>query len=100
MAAIVHGIGTSSLIDTPPSRFFEPGGVFNRVLMEAPYQARCSDNKTAARVRPREHAIRYPYMQINRPGMVSMSTRQMLTGSISRAITPFRPPQPPQGGGA
>ncbi len=71
MAAIVHGIGTSSLIDTPPSRFFEPGGVFNRVLMEAPYQARCSDNKTAARVRPREHVIRYPYMQINRPGMVS-----------------------------
>jgi hypothetical protein len=33
-------------------------------------------------------------------GGLSMSTRQMLTGSISRAITPFRPPQPPQGGGA
>lgn len=32
-------------------------------------------------------------------GGLSMSTRQILTGSISRAITPFRPPQPPQGGG-
>ncbi|WP_206360596.1 replication initiation protein, partial [Pseudomonas viridiflava] len=71
MAAIAHCFGTSSLSDTPPSRFFEPGGVFNRVLTEAPYLARCSDNKTAARVRPREHAIRYPYIQINRPGMVS-----------------------------
>ena len=71
MAAIAHCFGESSLSDTPPSQFFEPGGVFNRVLMEAPYLARCSDNKTAARVRPREHAIRYPYMQINRPGMVS-----------------------------
>lgn len=71
MAAIAHCFGTSSLSDTPPSRFFEPGGVFNRVLTEAPYLARCSDNKTAARVRPREHAIRYPYMQINRRGMVS-----------------------------
>lgn len=42
-----------------------------RVLHEAPYLPRCSDNKTAARVRPREYAIRQPYMQINRPGMVS-----------------------------
>ncbi|HBO0354374.1 TPA: replication initiation protein, partial [Pseudomonas aeruginosa] len=43
----------------------------NRVLQEAPYLARCSDNKTAARVRPREYAISYPYIQTNRPGMVS-----------------------------
>ncbi|MCW5323647.1 replication protein A [Verminephrobacter aporrectodeae subsp. tuberculatae] len=39
--------------------------------MEAPYLPRCSDDKTATRIRPREYAIRYPYMQVNRPGMVS-----------------------------
>ncbi|POD00468.1 replication protein A, partial [Pseudomonas avellanae] len=42
-----------------------------RLLLEAPYMARCSDDKTATRVRPREYALRYPYMQVNRPGMVS-----------------------------
>lgn len=55
----------------PPSRFFEDGTALGRVLDEAPYLARCSDNKTAIRVRPREYALRYPYMQINRPGRVS-----------------------------
>lgn len=44
---------------------------FGRLLDEAPYLPRCSDNKTAAVVRPREYATRYPYMQVNRPGMVS-----------------------------
>lgn len=43
----------------------------SRILEEASYLARCSDNKTAMRVRPREYAIRYPYMQVNRPGRVS-----------------------------
>lgn len=42
-----------------------------RVLREAPYLPRCSDNKTAALVRPVLYAIRYPYMQVNRIGMVS-----------------------------
>ncbi|WP_185759807.1 replication initiation protein [Vibrio pectenicida] len=32
---------------------------------------RCSDNKTAALVRPRDLAIRWPYVQVNRPDMVS-----------------------------
>lgn len=41
------------------------------MLLEAPYLPRCSDDKTATRIRPREYAIRYPYMQVNRPGMVS-----------------------------
>lgn len=41
------------------------------MLVEAPYFPRCSDDKTATRVRPREYAVRYPYMQVNRPGMVS-----------------------------
>ncbi|KWS13699.1 replication protein A [Pseudomonas amygdali pv. ulmi] len=55
----------------PPARFFEDGTALNRLLLEAPYLARCSDDKTATRVRPREYALRYPYMQVNRPGMVS-----------------------------
>ncbi|EHK2041946.1 replication initiation protein, partial [Salmonella enterica] len=42
-----------------------------RLLNEAPYLPRCSDNKTAAIVRPVRYAIRYPYMQVNRSGMVS-----------------------------
>lgn len=56
---------------SPSRRFFEDGTALNRVVLEAPYLARCSDNKTATLVRPREYALRYPYMQINRPGMVS-----------------------------
>lgn len=42
-----------------------------RIFTEAPYFPRCSANKTAAIVRPREFALRYPYMQINREGRVS-----------------------------
>jgi hypothetical protein len=56
---------------TPSWRFFEHDTALSRVLDEAPYLARCSDNKTATRVRPREFALRYPYMQINRPGRLS-----------------------------
>ncbi|MDY7563396.1 replication initiation protein [Pseudomonas sp. AB6] len=56
---------------SPSERFFEDGTALNRIVLEAPYLARCSDNKTATLVRPREYALRYPYMQINRPGMVS-----------------------------
>jgi len=52
-------------------RYFQPSTALNRVLLEAPYLPRCSDDKTATRIRPREYAIRYPYMQVNRPGMVS-----------------------------
>lgn len=52
-------------------RFYTAGTALNRVLAEAPYLPRCSDDKTATRVRPKEYAIRYPYMQINRPGLVS-----------------------------
>lgn len=53
------------------ARFSEPGTALHRLLMEAAYLPRCSDNKTASMVRPREYAIRWPYMQVNRPGMVS-----------------------------
>ncbi|MGQ5525461.1 replication initiation protein [Chitinimonas sp. PSY-7] len=52
-------------------RYFESGTALHRVMIEAPYLPRCSDDKTATRVRPREYAIRYPYMQVNRPGFVS-----------------------------
>lgn len=51
--------------------YFQPVSAMSRILEEASYLARCSDNKTAMRVRPREYAIRYPYMQVNRPGRVS-----------------------------
>ena len=52
-------------------RYFQDGTALRRVLTEAPYLPRCSDNKTAARIRPREYALRYPYMQVNRRGFVS-----------------------------
>lgn len=52
-------------------RFFVPNTALNRVFEEASYLPRCSDNKTATRVRPRKHAIRYPYMQVNRLDRVS-----------------------------
>lgn len=58
-------------IDEDPAEPFLKGSALSRILREAPYLSRCSDNKTAARVRPREYALRYPYMQINRSGMVS-----------------------------
>lgn len=44
---------------------------FQRLLDEAPYLSRCSDNKTAMLVRPRHYAIRWPYMQVNRKDMLS-----------------------------
>lgn len=62
---------TTQTRDNQTDRFFQSGTALNRVLKEAPYLPRCSDDKTAARIRPREYAIRYPYMQVNRPGFVS-----------------------------
>jgi hypothetical protein len=52
-------------------RILEPTSPYSRLLAEAPYKARCSDNKTASLIRPRDYALRYPYMQINRKNMVS-----------------------------
>lgn len=43
----------------------------SRLINQAPYLARCSDNKTAMLVRPREYAIRWPYMQVNRKDMLA-----------------------------
>lgn len=62
---------------TPPPDSYQVKSVsfataMERFMHEAPYLARCSDNKTAALVRPREHAAaHFPYMQINRRDMVS-----------------------------
>lgn len=53
------------------NRYYQPGTALNRLLLEAPYLPRCSDDKTAALVRPRDYAIRHPYMQVNRQDMVS-----------------------------
>jgi hypothetical protein len=61
----------ASSTHAPSGRFFQDDTALNRVLLEAPYLARCSDNKTATRVRPREFALRYPYMQVNQFGRVS-----------------------------
>lgn len=49
---------------------------YNRLLNEAAYLPRCSDGKEALRkgelkIRPREYAVKRPYMQVNRLGMVS-----------------------------
>lgn len=52
-------------------RFFEDGSALSRVLSEAPFYPRASDNKTATLTRPRHLAVRFPYMQINRRDMVS-----------------------------
>ncbi|NBB13554.1 replication protein A [Pseudomonas sp. SLFW] len=64
-------VSDSAVIKRPNERYFLDGTALNRVLQECPYLSRCSDDKTATRVRPREYAVCYPYMQINREGMVS-----------------------------
>lgn len=51
--------------------FFEERSPLSRVKEEAPYFPRCSSDKTAVLVRPVEYALKHPYMQVNRPGMVS-----------------------------
>ena len=45
--------------------------VMERLVAEAPYLSRCSDDKTARCVRPVKYAVNFPYMQVNRSGMVS-----------------------------
>lgn len=63
---------TSSLAAARESeRYFQAGTALRRVVLEAPFFPRCSDDKTAAKVRPVEFALRHPYMQVNRPGRVS-----------------------------
>lgn len=52
-------------------RYIEPSSPLSRVLTEAPYLCRCSGNKTAAKIQPRDYAIKHPYMQVNRANLVS-----------------------------
>lgn len=58
-------------VDRQAANTPKTGSALDRVLAQAPYLSRCSDDKTASRIRPREYAIRYPYMQANRRDMVS-----------------------------
>lgn len=62
---------TSNISGQANKRYQIEGTAYHRLLAKAPYLPRCSNNKTAAKVRPREYAIRYPYMQVNQPDMVS-----------------------------
>lgn len=48
-----------------------PVSARRRLVDEAPYLARCSDNKTAMLVRPRNYALRWSYMQVNRKEMLA-----------------------------
>ncbi|MFB2639899.1 replication initiation protein [Shewanella bicestrii] len=64
----MNKLATSSV---DAQRFFLPSSALNRVLTEAPYRPRCSADKTASISQPVSLAIRYPYMQVNRRGMVS-----------------------------
>jgi len=71
----LQAVGTSELTEPQDlpfanARLFQPGTALNRVLLEASYKTRCSYNKTAGMVRPREYAVRFPYMQVNRADMV------------------------------
>ncbi len=51
--------------------FDRPDSALARVVAEAPYISRCSDNKTACLTRPRSLSTRFPYMQVNRRDMRS-----------------------------
>ncbi|MCW7949177.1 replication protein A [Vibrio parahaemolyticus] len=56
------GSGSSQVIGSSSS-------LKTRLIEEAPYFSRCSDNKTAILVRPRDYAVKWPYMQVNRKEM-------------------------------
>ncbi len=61
----------SGMQDYADRRYFQDDTALARILHEAPFLPRCSDNKTATLIRPRHYAVRFPYMQINRAGFVS-----------------------------
>lgn len=56
---------------TTNPRYFEQGTALARVLDEAAYYCRCSSDKTATLTRPRDLALKHPYMQVNRPDWTS-----------------------------
>lgn len=64
-------MSVNSTANALSQRYFSPASAMSRILLEAPYHARCSDDKTAAISRPRHLALNFPYMQINRVGMSS-----------------------------
>ncbi|WP_153634960.1 replication initiation protein [Marinobacter salsuginis] len=64
-------MATSPDVRPENEAFSKPGSSLRRVFDEAPYLCRCSDNKTAAYIKPRANAVNWPYMQVNRKNVVS-----------------------------
>jgi hypothetical protein len=62
---------TAVLENSLQHRYDTPSTALHRVLAEAAYFPRVSDNKTAALWKPTRYALRWPYMQINRRGFTS-----------------------------
>ncbi len=75
---------TAVLENTLRQRYEAPATALGRVLAEAAYYPRVSDNKSATLSRPVEYAIRWPYMQINRPNFVSWLVFDCDHGDIHR----------------
>lgn len=64
-------LAVKSPVATPFDPYLIPGTAKARVLSQAPYFPRCSNDKTACLSRPTQQALDFPYMQINPKGMVS-----------------------------
>lgn len=75
---------TAVLENTLKHRYEAPASALARVMAEAAYFPRVSDNKSAALSRPTEYAIRWPYMQLNRRDFVSWLIFDCDHGDIDR----------------
>ncbi len=64
-------LAVKSPLATGLDPYLIPGTAKARVLSQAPYFPRCSNDKTACLSRPAQQALDFPYMQINPKGMVS-----------------------------
>lgn len=66
-------LGDVEPVSTPKidSKYLDKKSPLSRLLSEAAYLPYCSHDKTAKQFKPKEYAIKYPYMQVNRPGFVS-----------------------------
>lgn len=73
-------------------RYDAPTTALGRLMAEAAYYPRVSDDKTAARSRPTEYAIRWPYMQVNRRDFVSWLVFDCDHGDIFRWENASLPP--------
>lgn len=64
--------------------FERPSSAMARIVSEAPYISRCSDNKTACLTRPRSLSTQLPYMQVNQK-----YRRSWLVFDIDRNVAGF-----------